>query len=131
MKQQSYIPALAYRSLTGLYDPLVRITTRERRFKAVLHADAATSFTFLLTGIVESFYQRIDGNTWEAVLALTVVLADASTAVDGSAVVFQKKYSARKAITEKAPVGLARGMSEAMQQISGEIIEDIYTLLSK
>jgi ubiquinone/menaquinone biosynthesis C-methylase UbiE len=36
MKQQSYIPALAYRSLTGLYDPLVRITTRERRFKAVL-----------------------------------------------------------------------------------------------
>lgn len=36
MKQQSYIPALAYRSLTGLYDPLVRITTRERRFKAAL-----------------------------------------------------------------------------------------------
>lgn len=36
MKQQSYIPALAYRSLTRLYDPLVRITTRERRFKAAL-----------------------------------------------------------------------------------------------
>lgn len=36
MKQQTYIPALAYRSLTGLYDPLVRITTRERRFKAAL-----------------------------------------------------------------------------------------------
>lgn len=36
MKQQPYIPALAYRSLTGLYDPLVRITTRERRFKAAL-----------------------------------------------------------------------------------------------
>ena len=31
-----YIPALAYRPLTALYDPLVRITTRETTFKSAL-----------------------------------------------------------------------------------------------
>ena len=36
MTTQRYIPALAYRSLTALYDPIVRLTTRERRVKAAL-----------------------------------------------------------------------------------------------
>ena len=36
-----YIPALAYRWLTPLYDPVVALTTRERTFKAALLAQAA------------------------------------------------------------------------------------------
>lgn len=36
-----YIPALAYRWLTPLYDPVVALTTRERTFKAALVAQAA------------------------------------------------------------------------------------------
>lgn len=36
MSKQRYIPALAYRPLTALYDPLVRLTTREATFKAAL-----------------------------------------------------------------------------------------------
>jgi ubiquinone/menaquinone biosynthesis C-methylase UbiE len=42
--RESYVPALAYSWLTGLYDPVVRLTTREAAFKstlldqAVLHA---------------------------------------------------------------------------------------------
>lgn len=36
MKDQRYIPALAYRQLTGIYDPLVRLTTRESTFKSAL-----------------------------------------------------------------------------------------------
>lgn len=31
--ETKYIPALGYRWLTGLYDPVVALTTRERRFK--------------------------------------------------------------------------------------------------
>ena len=37
---EKYIPALAYRWLTPLYDPVVRLTTRERTFKAALVAQA-------------------------------------------------------------------------------------------
>lgn len=37
---ERYIPALSYRWLTPLYDPIVRWTTRERRFKAALLAQA-------------------------------------------------------------------------------------------
>lgn len=36
MTDQRYIPALAYRPLTVIYDPAVRITTRESTFKAAL-----------------------------------------------------------------------------------------------
>lgn len=38
--QERYIPALAYRWLTPLYDPVVRWTTREKTFKAALLAQA-------------------------------------------------------------------------------------------
>jgi ubiquinone/menaquinone biosynthesis C-methylase UbiE len=36
MTEPHYIPALAYRPLTALYDPVVRLTTREATFKAAL-----------------------------------------------------------------------------------------------
>lgn len=32
----NYIPALRFRALTSIYDPLIRLTTRERRFKRLL-----------------------------------------------------------------------------------------------
>ena len=37
----SYLPALRFRSLTRLYDPAVRLTTREKRFKGMLIEQAA------------------------------------------------------------------------------------------
>jgi ubiquinone/menaquinone biosynthesis C-methylase UbiE len=33
MARDRYVPALRFRSLTGLYDPVVRLTTRESEFK--------------------------------------------------------------------------------------------------
>jgi SAM-dependent methyltransferase len=36
VNEQRYIPALAYRPLTVIYDPLVRLTTRETTFKSAL-----------------------------------------------------------------------------------------------
>lgn len=36
MADPRYIPALAYRPLTALYDPVVALTTREKAFKAAL-----------------------------------------------------------------------------------------------
>lgn len=36
MTEQRYLPALAYRPLTAFYDPVVQLTTRERRFKSAL-----------------------------------------------------------------------------------------------
>ena len=36
MAQTTYLPALRFRALTGLYDPVVRATTREGAFKARL-----------------------------------------------------------------------------------------------
>ena len=36
MSEQRYIPALAYRPLTAIYDPVVRLTTRESVFKPAL-----------------------------------------------------------------------------------------------
>lgn len=41
MNEQRYIPALAYRPLTAIYDPVVRLTTRETAFKPALLRQAA------------------------------------------------------------------------------------------
>lgn len=38
MKNPGYVPALGYDALTALYDPVVALTTRERRFKTALIA---------------------------------------------------------------------------------------------
>jgi ubiquinone/menaquinone biosynthesis C-methylase UbiE len=40
-ESRSYLPALRFRSLTRLYDPLVGLTTRERHFKELLIEQAA------------------------------------------------------------------------------------------
>jgi len=40
---QKYVPALGYSWLTSLYDPVVRVTTRERRFKHELIKQACLS----------------------------------------------------------------------------------------
>jgi ubiquinone/menaquinone biosynthesis C-methylase UbiE len=40
---ESYVPALAHDRLTPLFDPMVRFTTRERRFKARLLEQAAVA----------------------------------------------------------------------------------------
>lgn len=40
-EQRSYVPALGFRRLTGLYDPVVRLTTRETRFKRQLLEQAS------------------------------------------------------------------------------------------
>jgi ubiquinone/menaquinone biosynthesis C-methylase UbiE len=41
MATDRYVPALGLRALTGLYDPVVRLTTRERAFKSRLLQQAA------------------------------------------------------------------------------------------
>ena len=41
MARDRYVPALRFRALTGLYDPLVRATTREGEFKSRLLDQAA------------------------------------------------------------------------------------------
>ena len=40
-ESRGYLPALRFRALTGLYDPVVRTTTREGRFKEMLVEQAA------------------------------------------------------------------------------------------
>jgi SAM-dependent methyltransferase len=42
INKQRYIPALGYESLTALYDPIVRITTREKTVKSALLQQTGT-----------------------------------------------------------------------------------------
>jgi len=110
---------------------LARDILETGRFQAVLYADSVSPYSQLVTGTIEAFYQYANGDVWEAVFEMTITLIDNSPPKNGNPVLFQKKYSTRKPISDKEPVGMARAMSEAMKQISGEIIADVYALLSK
>jgi hypothetical protein len=46
-------------------------------------------------------------------------------------VVFQKNYQATEPMPEKTPAGLAQATSRAMEQLSGQIIADVYQAAKK
>ena len=100
------------------------------RFKAIFYADASAHHTHLITGVVEDFYQQA-GNAGEAILSLTITLFDNTRRGSGDPVMMQKKYSIDVAVEESGPSGLAKAMSRAMQQLSQDIINDVYDQLRK
>jgi cholesterol transport system auxiliary component len=107
-------------------DYLLRDLRDSGLFKAVFGPDSSGKHRFRLEGGVAEF-QEIDApGTWEAALAVTVTLLDLDREELPQRVVFQKTYRVLSPLPEKTPEGLARGMSQAMEQVSAGIITDTY-----
>jgi ABC-type uncharacterized transport system auxiliary subunit len=62
-------------------------------------------------------------------LSLSVTLMAHDEPDISKRVLFQKAYRAIKPCKEKHPSALVRAMSLAMKDVSGEILEDVYTVL--
>lgn len=110
---------------------LARDFSETGRFRATLHSDSISPYTHLITGAVEDFYQQRSGQSGEAVLTVAVTLIDNTRPVKGSPVLMQKKYRLREKTGDGGPPDLAKAMSNAMQQVSENILKDVYSLLEK
>ena len=112
-------------------DYLLRDLRSSGVFKAVLSGSSSGKSRFVLEGGVEEI-QEIDApEGWNAALALNITLLDLNRQEVSDRVLFQKNYRALEPITEKTPAGLARGVSQAMEKLSGQIIADICRAAAK
>jgi ABC-type uncharacterized transport system auxiliary subunit len=107
-------------------DYLARDFRQAGIFKAVFSRGTTGRGRFVVDGGVEEIQELNDPDGWKAALGLMVTLLDTSRIETPEMVVFQKKYRAVAPMLAKTPQGLAEAMSGAMQQLSQEIIKDVY-----
>ena len=97
-------------------------------FQAALYYESSLPYTYLITGVVEDFYLQT-GDFGEAVLSVAMNLVDNTRHGKGNFVLMQKKYRRSVETHKRDPSGLAKAMSTAVQQISAQILNDVYTVL--
>lgn len=117
-----------WRAIPGdlVTDSLVRDFRSAGLFRAIFSYRDPETPQFSLEGSVMEFLEVQEQGTRKALLTLHVTLLDMSKKEIPQKVVFQKHYSHAATCEEKGPSGLARGLSESMARLSGQIISDVY-----
>lgn len=106
-------------------DYLARDLARTAYFHAVVRTEPVPDYSHLLTGTIEEFYQHKDGDQWQAILSLNVMLVDEASVPGDGTVLFQQRYAFREPVSDQTPVGFVAGMSLAMRKLSEMLINDI------
>jgi len=83
----------------------------------------------MLEGTVDEFFEWDTEENWKAVLSISITLMADTEPDISKRIIFQQSYRAIKACEHKHPQALAKSMSQAMEEISGKIIKDIYSHL--
>ncbi len=107
-------------------DCLIRDFRSAGIFRALFSYRDPEKVRFSLEGQVMEFTEIEEQGNRKAALTLSVTLLDLSREETFQKVVLQRKYAYTAACEEKGPVGLARGLSEALAQLSAQIIDDVY-----
>ena len=107
-------------------DYLARDLRDSRLFKVVFTDDVSGTARFRLEGGVVEFQENNAPGLWQASLLLNVTLLDTDQENIADKVMFQRSYQTQEPMLSKTPEGLAAAMSSAMQQLSRQIIDDVY-----
>jgi len=107
-------------------DYLIRDCRHAGLFRAVFSYRDPEASRFILEGGVVEFLEVEQQDGRKALLSITVTLLDLKQTEIPKKVIFQKSYSHAAKCSEKGPGGLARGLSESMERLSGQIISDVY-----
>ena len=107
-------------------DYLLRDLRSANLFQGVFNYRSNESSRFLLSGDVEEFQEYIDKEDHRAMASLNVTLLDTARTGLPDRILFQKNYRIAEPIDEKGPVGVAKGMSRAVAQVSGLMMNDIF-----
>ena len=107
-------------------DYLIRDLRNSRLFRGVFLGPNSGNSRYQLEGTVEDFQELDEPDGWKASLAINVTLLDTAQELMPQRVVFQRNYRAAEPLVQKTPQGLAQGMSQAMENVSAQIINDVY-----
>ena len=98
-------------------------------FKAVFTYKSHLAAAYALEGSVDDFFEWDTPQGWNAVLGLSITLVVLKEPDISKRILFQKSYRVTRPCKEEHPRGLAETMSLAMQEVSEEIIRDVYPVL--
>jgi ABC-type uncharacterized transport system auxiliary subunit len=107
-------------------DILLRDLQAGGLFLAVFSRYTVDEGRYVVSGGIEEFFLKKDNSGNNAVLSLAITLKDAKQRDTRKRIIFQKKYFREEALNEQSPRGYCQAMSKAMQQLSTQIINDIY-----
>jgi len=96
-------------------------------FQAVFSRYETEEGRFIISGGIEEFYLRIDKSNKTALIVITISMQDSREKETGKRMMFQKKYIREEPLQNPSPRGYCQAASGAMQVISREVINDVYT----
>jgi ABC-type uncharacterized transport system auxiliary subunit len=111
-------------------DRLARDMRHSGLFRAVVQDESTLASTHVLEGSLDEFFEWSDEAGWKAVLSITATLITARESDITRKVLFQKTFRAVRPCKEKTPRGLAEAMSQAMADVSEEMIKAVHDRLS-
>lgn len=103
---------------------ILRDITRTGMFKGTYFYYDSDLSRYILEGYVDEFCESAEGSP-RALLSVRITLLDTSEKNPVGQVVFQKQYSTSAPMNDRSPDGLAAALSEAMKDISGQLLSDI------
>ncbi len=98
---------------------------------AIFMQGIPSSYSHVLQGVVDEFYEKDEKNSRQAILTVDITLINKNEPDISKSILMQKRYHASETCSKKSPLALADAMSRAMSKISNLIIQDIYKHLEK
>ena len=107
-------------------DYLIRDFRQTGLFRGIFSYQDTDMVRFLLEGSITEFLAVEQKDGRKALLTIYVTLLDLNQTDSTKRVVFQKSYSHAAPCKEISAAGLAMGLSESLERLSGQIISDVY-----
>jgi ABC-type uncharacterized transport system auxiliary subunit len=100
-------------------------------FKAVAPYDSRLEPSLVMEGSVDEFFEWDSEEGWKAVLTVTAVLTAYPEPDVSKRIIFQKTFHAVKPCKKRNLTSLSEAMSEAMAEVSAQLIRTTYQHLAK
>jgi ABC-type uncharacterized transport system auxiliary subunit len=107
-------------------DNLLRDLQTSGFFSAAFSRYAVDEGRYVLQGGIDEVFFRIDKSGNNAVLSLAITLKDTKQQENNKRILFQKKYYQEESFPEQSPRAYCKAMSQALQKLSPQIINDVY-----
>ncbi|MGZ6193108.1 MAG: ABC-type transport auxiliary lipoprotein family protein [Syntrophales bacterium] len=107
-------------------DYLIRDFRQTNLFRGIFSYQDTEVVRLVLEGSITEFLAVEQKDGRKALLTVYVTLLDLNQTDSTNQIAFQKSYSYAAPCKENSAEGLAAGLSESMERLSGQIISDVY-----